>query len=239
MNPLSSLIFAASLCTAFLPIRAQAECRQALALGLDVSGSVDAREYRLQMDSLAEAVSDPNVQDALLGQPNAPIKLLIFEWSGPNDQHIVVPWTEIKSVEDIGRLTASLQNTQRRIASPGTALGQAMLAGAAYLAQTQCWSKTLDISGDGESNLGPRPRHVKPLLKDHGVTINALVIGADDPVISDIRQVEISRLSAYFRTEVILGTDAFVETSLGFNGYTAAMTRKLMREIKILQLSMR
>mgnify|MGYP006073614867 FL=1 len=108
MNALSSLIFAASLCTAFLPIRAHAECRQALALGLDVSGSVDAREYRLQMDGLAQAVSDPNVQDALLGQPNAPIKLLIFEWSGPNDQHFVVPWTEIKSVEDIGRLTASL-----------------------------------------------------------------------------------------------------------------------------------
>ncbi|WP_411890192.1 hypothetical protein [Yoonia sp. SDW83-1] len=30
-----------------LPVTADAACRQALALGLDVSGSVDAAEYRL------------------------------------------------------------------------------------------------------------------------------------------------------------------------------------------------
>ena len=35
---------------------AQADCRQALALGLDVSGSVDSAEYALQMQGLANAV---------------------------------------------------------------------------------------------------------------------------------------------------------------------------------------
>lgn len=38
-----------------LPHAAQANCRLALALGLDVSGSVDSREYRLQLDGLANA----------------------------------------------------------------------------------------------------------------------------------------------------------------------------------------
>ncbi|MCX8955594.1 DUF1194 domain-containing protein, partial [Ruegeria sp. NA] len=37
------------------------ECRQALALGLDVSGSVDSREYRLQLDGLASALTRPEV----------------------------------------------------------------------------------------------------------------------------------------------------------------------------------
>ena len=36
-----------------LPGVARAQCRQALLLALDVSGSVDAREYRLQLDGLA------------------------------------------------------------------------------------------------------------------------------------------------------------------------------------------
>jgi len=232
-------LLASSLWLSALSFSVAAECRQALALGLDVSGSVDAREYRLQMDGLAQALKSPDVTIALLAQPTTPIKLLVYEWSGPNDQHIVVPWTNITSDKNLGLITQKLNETQRRNASPGTALGQAMIAGTSYLNQTRCWSKTLDISGDGESNLGPRPRDVKPLLETSNVTINALVIGSDDAVIGDTRQVEISRLSAYFRAEVILGADAFVETSLGFKDYAAAMTRKLLREIKVLQLSMR
>lgn len=225
------ILFAASCATA--------QCRQALALGLDVSGSVDEREYRLQLDGLATALSAPNVQSAILAQPHTPMMVLIFEWSGPNDQHIIQPWVKLQNEADLANLTQLLRTTNRRAASPGTALGQAMLAGVSYLDQTDCWSKTLDISGDGESNLGPRPRDVKPLMNASTTTINALVIGADDPIIGDTRQVEISRLSAYFQAEVILGSDAFVETSLGFSQYAAAMTRKLEREIKVLQLSSR
>lgn len=232
MKALAALLFLTSLGTA------NADCRQALALGLDVSGSVDAREYRLQMDGLAQALKAPNVRAALLGQPQTPLKLLVFEWSGPQDQHIVVPWTTIRNDVDLATITQSLHQTKRRDATPGTALGQAMLAGTAFLDQTECWSKTLDISGDGESNLGPRPRDVKPILKPRHITINALVVGSDNPVIGDTRQAEISQLSSYFRAEVIMGSDAFVETSLGFEDYAAAMTRKLEREIKVLQVSM-
>jgi|TARA_B110000908_G_scaffold92139_1_gene109208 hypothetical protein len=239
VKSLAQIILVSALWLATLSLNAAAECRQALALGLDVSGSVDAREYRLQMDGLAQALRSPEVEIALLAQPATPIKLLVYEWSGPRNQHMIVPWTSITDSKILTTLTKTLRETKRRNTSPGTALGQAMIAGATYLDQTQCWSKTLDISGDGESNLGPRPRDVKPLLKDRGVTINALVIGSDDAVIEDTRQVEISRLSAYFRAEVILGADAFVETSLGFNEYAATMTRKLLREIKVLQLSMR
>ena len=57
----------ACVAVAFLSIGAAdaSECRQSLVLGLDVSSSVDAREYRLQLDGLAEAILDPEVEDAL------------------------------------------------------------------------------------------------------------------------------------------------------------------------------
>ena len=106
-------------------------------------------------------------------------------------------------------------------------------------AQPECWQHTLDISGDGKSNTGPDPRPIRPLAVARGVTINALVIGADAPAAGDNRQTEIGELVAYFRANVIAGDGAFVETALGFEDYEAAMVRKLKRELSGLVLSRR
>ena len=65
------------------PGSTEAPCRQALALGLDVSGSVDGGEYRLQLDGLAAALREPAVIAAMLSVPSAPVHLAIFEWSEP------------------------------------------------------------------------------------------------------------------------------------------------------------
>lgn len=214
-------------------------CRQALAMGLDVSGSVDAGEYRLQLGGLAQALNSVPVRAALLEQTNAPVDLLIYEWSGPQDQLTLLPWTSITDAATLDAVIAQLNTVERRgEATPGTALGVAMLHGARQLAQrSYCWRRTLDISGDGKSNLGPRPRTVKPRLEAQGITVNALVIGADDPASGDIRQGEIAQLSAYFQAEVILGPNAFIEVALGFEGYADAMQRKLLRELGGLVLS--
>ena len=69
-----------------------AACRQALALGLDVSGSVDADEYRLQLDGLAAALASPEVVSALIADAASPVRITVYEWSGPNDQQVLVPW---------------------------------------------------------------------------------------------------------------------------------------------------
>lgn len=218
--------------------QAVANCRQALALGLDVSGSVDLREYRLQLDGLVTALNDPDVVRALLAVPGAPVTLMVFEWSGPPDHTVLVPWTSLVDAEALATISANLAETERRDATPGTALGTAMETGAAYLDQQQdCAKRTLDISGDGQSNLGPRPRDVRAAIGARGITINALVIGADAAAAEDKRQNEIAELSSYFRAEVITGPDAFVQTALGFEDYAAAMTAKLKRELDGLTVS--
>tara|TARA_R110002049_G_scaffold23781_6_gene84755 strand:- start:142751 stop:143485 length:735 start_codon:yes stop_codon:yes gene_type:complete len=228
---------ALALVLACLAPMAQAQCRQALALGLDVSGSVDAREYRLQLSGLATALEDPRVQDALLAQPGNPVQLMVYEWSGVDDLAVLLPWRAITDATTLRDAVTTLRQTERRVTSPGTALGHAMMAGAAFLAQRpECRKHTLDISGDGKSNLGPRPRDISPTL-GAGITINGLVIGIDDPAIGDIRQTEIGELSAYYRAEVILGPEAFVQTALGFSDYARAMTEKLLRELDGLVLS--
>lgn len=215
----------------------EAGCRQALALGLDVSGSVDAREYRLQMDGLAAALDSPKVRQALLMLPGTPVELLVYEWSGPEDPTVILPWTAITSAPVLNAVIGELRATERRQATPGTALGLAMREGVAHLQdRADCWKLTLDLSGDGKSNLGPRPVDIKPEVEDTGITINALVIGADAPALGDIRQAEISGLSAYFHANVIVGSDSFVETALGFEDYADAMARKLERELETLIL---
>ena len=217
---------------------ADAQCRQALALALDVSGSVDSREYRLQLDGLAAALLDRDVGYAMLAQPGRPVHIAVYEWSGPQYQRLLLDWTEIGSPDTLARVSAQLAARQRRPAPPGTALGKAMEFGAALLRNgPRCWKRTLDISGDGKSNFGPHPRDIRTRLNRDPLTINGLVIGADAPAIGDTRQVEIAELSAYYTAWVITGPDAFVETAIGFEDYRKAMTRKLLRELDTLAVS--
>ncbi len=217
---------------------AAADCRQALALGLDVSGSVDSGEYRLQLGGLAAALQRPEVKQLILSEISAPMRLAIFEWSESHHQRILLQWTEVRSEQDLQQIGSLLNNVKRSNAPQGTALGSAMLFGAELLTeQTECWKRTLDLSGDGKQNLGPHPREVKGALANSGITINGLVIGVDDQSPSDKRFVQVGELSAYYTAWVILGPGAFVEVALGFEDYEDAMTRKLIRELEGLTLS--
>lgn len=214
------------------------QCRQALALGLDVSGSVDAREYQLQLGGLASALNHPKVGQLILSNSAAPVRLAIFEWSEPGHHRMLLDWTEIRSAVDLSRIAAHLQTVKRSAAPQGTAVGSAMSFGAELLGQQQgCWKRTLDLSGDGKHNLGPHPRDVKSKLRSKAITVNGLVIGADDPRNGDRGYVQVGELSAYYNAWVILGPGAFVEVALGFEAYGDAMVRKLIRELDSLVLS--
>ena len=207
---------------------AQAECRQALAMGLDVSGSVDGREYRLQLDGLALALGDERVAAALLDPVGGAVRLLVYEWSDPTQQRLIVPWTPITDRASLAQVQAALRATRRAELGPSTGLGDAMRVGFSYLdQQTECGTRTLDISGDGKGNTGRRPQDITELPED--VNVNGLVIDADA---ASARDMPIGELAAYYRAYVIRGSGAFVETAQGFEDYADAMRRKLLRELK-------
>ncbi len=210
--------------------QAGASCRQALALGLDVSGSVDAAEYRMQLDGLAAALTAPDVAEAITGIPGFPVAIAVYEWSGPSDAAGVVPWTDAVDDAALAGIARRLRAARRAPGDPSTAIGSAMRHGFALLAERpDCGRHVLDLSGDGKANTGPR---LDGIAAPPGVTVNALAIGADAPAIGDERQVRISELTAYFRAEVIRGPGAFVEAALGFQDYEDAMRRKLLRELR-------
>ena len=201
-------------------------------MGLDVSGSVDDEEYQLQLQGVIAALNAPDVQDVLFMQPEAPIRLHVYEWSGPINQTIIVPWTAIQSPADLARVSGLLAGHQRGVRAPTTAIGSAILAGYSYLnPQTDCWKRTLDLSGDGETNVGPLPETIGDDQRPVGVVVNGLVIGAASVDGETQRFVDIKQLSAYYTANVIRGPDAFVEVALGYEDYAAAMERKLLREL--------
>ena len=231
------LIWVLALCF-LLPLTAHAKCRQALALGLDVSGSVDAFEYRLQIDGLAGALLRPEVQQAFMTFPQAPVRLFVYEWAGQNSRRILVPWTEVGSADTLANIAGTLRATPRVETEPATAIGEAMLFGAQALnRQSECWRHTLDLSGDGKSNVGIRPRDLRNAAPLGNITINGLIVRSDTLSTSDRRQAEIADLWAYYRIEVIRGPEAFVEVAVGFEDFEDAMARKLLKELQTLAVS--
>lgn len=227
----------ALLLTLVLAQPAVAACRQALALGLDISGSVDTREYRLQLDGLAAALNSPEVRRVLFAQPDAPVWITVYEWSGPRDHNTILPWFPVESDNDLAVITGTLTSHQRPVAAPTTAIGAAMLAGFAMLdQQTDCWKRTLDLSGDGWTNTGPRPQDIPHARTPPGVVVNGLVIGSGNRRGDDERFADIKELSAYYANYVVRGPGAFVEVALGFEQYADAMERKLLRELTSLAI---
>lgn len=207
-------------------------CRQALALGLDVSGSVDATEYRIQRRGLANALRHPEVQAALLQLPDLPVALMVYEWSGSAFQMNLTGWRMITSAQAIESLAATLEADLTRPPPGTTAIGSSILyAVSAFEQVPACLRRTLDLSGDGKNNGWPPPREAHAAAERAGVGINGLVIGGDTHSTRDDRAASIGELVAYFQHNVILGPDAFVEAALGFEDFERAMVRKLLREL--------
>ncbi|MFN0115332.1 MAG: DUF1194 domain-containing protein [Paracoccaceae bacterium] len=210
---------------------AAAGCRLALAIGLDRSGSVDPDETRLMVEGMASALEDEGVRAAFLALPGSPAELAIFEWSGERYQRLVLDWTQVGTEGDLDRIALRLR-TQSPVEPPTeTAVGSALLYGAAKLAERPgCRRLTLDLAGDGKSNAGPPPETLDFAPAGRTATLNALVIGLPEGRGADPG---IAELTAYFRARVIRGPGAFVEAALGYGDFSRAMSRKLRRELEI------
>ncbi|MEX0278934.1 MAG: DUF1194 domain-containing protein [Ruegeria sp.] len=206
--------FVASLCLA-----AQAHaCDLALALAVDVSGSVDSDEYRIQMDGLAAGLRDPVVSEALVrGQA----QLMLLQWTGSSRQRVTIPWTRIDSFIALENFAEQVAADQRVWRNFSTAIGEALEMTIAHFdSVTDCNRHLIDLSGDGISNEGVEPAALHPRLRDSGVTVNAIAIEESEP-----------DLTAYFFENVIVGEGAFVVSAAGFEDYPERIRKKLLREV--------
>lgn len=223
------LAFAVTLLSA---TTAGAQCRLALALALDVSGSVDQREYVLQLNGVATALNDPDVQTAIFAIEGAPVALAIYEWSSSSYQRVIQDWRLLEAPEDLAAIRARLLAWRRAPAPEATGLGAALEFGAGLIARAPvCWDRTLDVSADGKNNDWPVPTRLRRegRLGDH--TVNALVVAREFKSTIDMTPDGVAELTAYFRAQIIHGAGAFVEVAEGYEDYSRAMSKKLLREL--------
>ena len=212
--PVKSALFVLLLAAAS-PVQA---CKVALALTIDVSGSIDPGEYQLQMDGLAAALEDATVADALV---EARAQVTVVQWSGASRQDLTIPWRHLQSLGDVEALAEEVRNAKRPWRHFSTAIGEVLTIASGLFDDVQCSRKVIDVSGDGVSNEGPPPEDIQDRLAAAGIDVNALaILGTAAPGLED-----------YFREKVIVGPRSFVYSATGFEDYPRAIRRKLLDEV--------
>ncbi len=197
-------------------------CALALALAIDVSGSVDQSEYGLQMSGLAAALRSEEVANALAAVGDGKVYVSAMHWSGTGQQAEIAPWTMFDSRESVLQFADQLEARPRSFDKFSTAIGEALVFADAQFAKlnVRCRRQVIDVSGDGRSNEGWSPNLIRDHVVSRGVTINALAILAND-----------KQLKGYFQRYIIGGAGSFVMSADHFADYPEAIKRKLVREI--------
>ncbi|MEM7429066.1 MAG: DUF1194 domain-containing protein [Pseudomonadota bacterium] len=205
------------------PATAASNCKLALVLALDVSGSVDAREYSLQSSGLAQAFRDQAIADAILFPGNRGIAVTVIQWSGEPHQHQSIPWTFLGDEEAILAFADQIDRTKRRFRPYSTAIGNALTFSSLMFQANpfDCDRNVIDVSGDGPNNEGEEVEPSRDRVVQSGITVNGLAILGPREFLTD-----------YYRNKVIGGNGAFVITANTFQDYPEAIRKKLLREIQ-------
>ena len=204
-------------------------------LAADVSRSIDDAEFELQRKGYAAALSDPRVLTAIHGRTNSAIGVCFIEWSGEEDQQVVVDWTEIRDEEDAGTAAAAI------LAAPRSFMGRTSISAAIDFAMTrfaaakwQAKRRIIDVSGDGTNNSGRAVTEARDQAISSGITINGLAIINDRPNLGYSAHTQPpGGLPLYYRQNVIGGPNAFLIVVQDFNSFADAMANKLAKEIDV------
>ena len=204
---------------ACLAVQPALACETALLLSIDVSGSIDTGDYRLQTEGLAFALADPEVAEALVqGQ----VALAVVQWSGIDQQALVLPWQRMLSAPDVTRFAARAAAIPRAFQGSDTAVGQGLrFATSQFAAVPDCRRKVIDISGDGQENAGFTDAKARREAIAAGLTINAIAIEEPGEAIP---------ITTYYRRWIIT-PGGFVVTARGLQDYAETLRLKLLREL--------
>lgn len=193
----------------------------ALALAVDVSASVDFREFGLMIGGYAAAFREAELAARLTSGAHGAAAIAMLFWSGPGARDLAVPWTRVASAEQAGALAEAIEYAPRIVPAGATALGEGLAAAAALLARCPypAARRVIDVSGDGSNNAGLPVAAGRAAALALGATVNALAVVDEEPDLED-----------YYRDAVIGGSGAFVIRAEDYAAFAEAIRRKLFRE---------
>jgi Protein of unknown function (DUF1194) len=200
-----------------------------LVLAVDVSYSMDPEEQQLQREGYIEALTSREFMQALRGGIHAKVAVTYFEWAGPFDHKIIVPWRLIDGPEtadgvanDIAR--ASYRRASRTSISSALQFAKPLFDASGYAGLR----RVIDVSGDGANNSGPLVTMVRDDVLADGVTINGLPIMVKRP---NTFTMDIENLDIYYEDCVIGGPAAFIIPIHNRDQFKEAIRTKLVLEV--------
>src|SRR6201987_2113377 len=148
-----------------------------LVLAVDVSYSMDPDEQALQREGYIAGITSREFMQALRSGQHGKVAVTYFEWAGPYDQKIVVPWRLIDGPEAADAFAKELDSAPYRRA-PRTSI-----SGAPRFANPLCdgsgykgCRRVVDVSGDGANNSGAFVTLARDDVLAAGMTINGLPV---------------------------------------------------------------
>ncbi|MCV3272420.1 DUF1194 domain-containing protein [Roseobacter sinensis] len=200
-----------------------------LFLAVDVSRSMSPAELEIQRRGYAEAITSPQVLDAIANGLLGRIAVTYVEWAGEYSQRVIVPWTLLSTEEEAKaiahQITARFDAGLRR-----TSISGALLYAAGDFEDNGFHGlrRVIDVSGDGPNNQGRPVTGARDAALEAGFIINGLPLMTTD-ALSEIWG--IPDLDIYYKNCVIGGPGAFVIPVLDWDQFAGAVKRKLVLEI--------
>ena len=148
-----------------------------LVLAVDISYSMDPEEQALQREGYITGLTSREFLQALRSGMNGKVAVTYFEWAGPYDQKIVVPWRMIDGPESADAFAneiarAPYRRASRTSISGALNFGKPLFDGSGY----RGIRRVIDVSGDGANNSGPFVTLMRDDVVAAGITINGLPI---------------------------------------------------------------
>lgn len=194
-----------------------------ISLLVDVSGSIDSREYALQIGGYKNAFTRlaPEFDSGKFGT----VAVNFIQWSGANQQQESISWTLLNSQASVLQFAESIGKLVRA-SSGNTAPGSAIQFATPLFSRNDYDGKRwiIDVSGDGSENSG-----VSTILARN----NALAAGVSSinglPIVTSPS----STLEDWYRNNIQGGANSFVIPANGFDDFDRAIEQKLVRELTL------
>jgi hypothetical protein len=200
-----------------------------LVLAVDVSYSMDPEEQQLQREGYIGALTSREFMQALRGGVNAKVAVTYFEWAGPYDQKIIVPWRLIDGPEAADSVANEIARAPYRRASRTSIASALQFARPLFDASGYNGiRRVIDVSGDGANNSGPLIVPTRDDVVAAGITINGLPIMLKRP---NTFTMDIEDLDIYYEDCVIGGPGAFIIPIHNREQFKEAIRTKLVLEM--------
>jgi len=196
-----------------------------LVLAVDISQSMDEREFALQRAGYVEALRHPDFIKAVRSGTNGRIALAYFEWAGVVRDDGVIAWQVIDGSDSANAFADRIAARPFR-SFRGTSISGALAFGAGLFDKTQFAGerRVIDISGDGPNNIGPPVAAARDAAVARGIVVNGLpILISPSPTFA--------HLDRYYGQCVTGGPGSFVLPIYAASEFSTAIRRKLILEV--------